>query len=394
MARRQDPDKVELAGVTATPMRDRGEDQGRRYWRARTGSGKERRTIWTGWATRTEVEVVVADLVRKGIPSRPSGPAAVRTVADLLSRWRDHQEQRRKGDQIAARTLINYKQAARYWVEPIGDVAVRALTRRQVEDQLTAWLADGIAPRTVKLAVDVLAAALAWGAARDLCPKVDLARLSALRVRDDEHVGNATTPTRSQVSSVLAHLDGWYRDLLHVQALTGARIGEVAALRVGDWDPANRTLVLSGRDVERERRGKVRPRRWPAFGELAELLQRLATDRAPDDRLVAGPPREFVPQLGRALRAACDTAGVPRFTTHGIRRLVALELLDGGGDPRTVSDLTGHSVTVLLRSYVRPTPDRLRDLVTRAGLSVTRPRGKVHRLRAQKRGTPTEDEDG
>lgn len=129
------------------------------------------------------------------------------------------------------------------------------------------------------------------------------------------------------------------------------------------------------------------------MGELAQVLDRLAGDRDPAERLVVGPPREFIPQLARALRLACDEAKVPRFTTHGIRRLVALELLDGGVDARTVSDLTGHSVAVLLRSYVRPTSDRLRDVVARAGLTAVAPRGTVRRLRAQERGTVDEDDE-
>jgi site-specific recombinase XerD len=50
-----------------------------------------------------------------------------------------------------------------------------------------------------------------------------------------------------------------------------------------------------------------------------------------------------------------------------MRRMVAVELLDAGVDARTVSELTGHTVQVLLTHYVRPTPDRLRQAVARLG---------------------------
>jgi hypothetical protein len=45
--------------------------------------------------------------------------------------------------------------------------------------------------------------------------------------------------------------------------------------------------------------------------------------------------------------------------------MVVLELLDAT-DPRTVAELTGHSVQILLADYVRPTSERLRDVVSRA----------------------------
>src|SRR5688572_30385416 len=239
---RKDPDRVELEGVTATPMHDRGIDgEGRRYWRART-TDASRRTIWTGWGTRAEVSAAVGALVSKGLPGPQSGLGPARTVADLIRRWGAHQESRRKGNQIAARTLINYRQAGGYWIEDLGDVSVRSLSRLLVEDTLTGWLADGLAPRTCKFALDVLVAAVAWGAAREHCPAVDLSRISVVQVRDDEHVAVSSTPTRAQLAAVLSRLTGWYRDLLTIQALTGARIGEVSALHVRDWDREARTL--------------------------------------------------------------------------------------------------------------------------------------------------------
>jgi integrase len=305
-------------------------------------------------------------------------------VAELLTKWVAHQRKRREGNQIAAATMENYGHLCRYWTDAIGDVQTKAFTRELVEDTITNWLAEGVAPRTCKTALDILVAAVNWGRTRNHCPAVPLSRLSVLQIRDDEFVAVSYTPTRQQVAAVLQHLDGWYRDLLTLQALTGARIGEIAALHVGDWDRVEGTLTISGRDDRRERRGKVKPRRWPVMGELGRLLETLAGERAADERLVQIPARLFAAQLSRHLKPACKAAGVPEFTSHGIRRLVALELLDGGVDAKTVSELTGHSVVVLLRRYVRPTSERLRDVVARAGLTAVAPRGQVVQLRAGK----------
>lgn len=380
--------------MTATPMSGRGVDgQGRRYWRART-TGASRRTVWTGWATRAEVQRALVDLLRRGIPAPRAGHGAVRTVGDLLVAWCDHQQLRHDGGQIATRTIANYRQVSGYWRAELDEVLVRAVTRHSVEDVVAGWLASGVAPRTCALALEVLVAAWRWGAARGHCLALDLTRLSVLRIREDEHVAVATTPTRAELGQVLERVDGWYRDLLHLQALTGARIGEVVALRVGDWDHRAGTLALSGRDDERERRGKVAPRRWPVLRELGEILERLAGDRPADERLVLGVPRQYSSMVSSALRRACDAADVPRFTTHGIRRRVAMDLLDAGVDARTVAELTGHSVQVLLASYVRPTPERMRSAVARssvAHLEGGRLLELVEGARAQIPGTSSED---
>jgi integrase len=383
MARRKvDPDRIDLETVVATPMADRGEVDGRRYWRART-TDPSRRTVWTGWATREEARATVQALIVKGLPTSPrSAPGAVRTVADLLNRWKTHQEQRQKAGAIAERSLVNYRQGARYWIDAVGDVLVAQLSRVLVEDQLTTWQADGVSPRTCKLALDILASAVKWGAERGHCTRVDLSRLHALDVRPDEHVNNDYTPTRSEAARVLPHIAAQReRDVVALLALTGARIGEVAALTVGDVDLEGQVLALSGRDDARKRRGKVKVRRWPIAGELTTLLVRLTQGRARDERLVGGLPRDCSDMVRRALDSACAAAGVPPFTAHGLRRMVAMELLEVA-DPRQVSELTGHSVQVLLTSYVRPRADRLRDLVTRAGVGSLEQRGKVRRLRA------------
>lgn len=101
----------------------------------------------------------------------------------------------------------------------------------------------------------------------------------------------------------------------------------------------------------------VRETVWSGWGTRDEAEQEVL--------LVEGLPRDVAVMVRVVLLTACAAAGVERFTAHGLRRMVALELLDAT-DPRTVAELTGHSVAILLRDYVRPKPERLRDVVGRA----------------------------
>lgn len=367
MARRQqDPDRVAIGELSATPMKGRGEQDGKRYWRVR-GPRPERATLWTGWATREQVELVVADLLRKGTPAPRSGRADVRTVGDLVAAWVRVQEQRLKAGEIAPRSLVNYRQAGGYWRSAIPDVLVTALSRELVEDTLRGWRADGVAPRTCAFAADVLRSVVKWGAPRGHCPAVDLRVLQAEQVDDEEYVNCEYTPTRPEADRVVQAIPaGRDRDLVHLLSLTGARVGEAAALRVGSWDRSAGELLISGRDRRRGRRGKVATRRWPILQELGELLERLCAGRPAEDPLVPDLPQDCSDLARRVLERACDLVGVERFTAHGIRRMVAMELLDRGqGNAKRVSKLTGHSVAVLMRSYVRDRPGELRDLVAR-----------------------------
>lgn len=363
MARQRDEDRVVLGHLTATPMRERGEQDGRRYWRIR--DRQTRATVQTGWWTRAEVDAQIAEAHQR--PRTPrSAPAGGRTVADLLRAWRDAQVRHHEAGDLAPATLRIYRTSVRHWLStPLAEVVTTRLTRAAVEDQGTTWRADGVAPRTVDLDVRILRAAVTWGADRDLCPVVDLA--IPAQARDDEHVYCGRVPTRAEVAAVLEVVPpGARRDAIEILALTGARVGEVVALRVHDVTPAG--LVLSGRDPERGKRGKVRPRVFPLSGRLRELVEGLATDRAADERLCPL-PKTADHMVYNTLARASQRAEVLPVTPHGIRRLVVSELLDVA-DPRTVSELTGHSVVVLLRYYVRPSARQLADVVARAALGV------------------------
>jgi len=358
------PAAVEIGPVRASVLAARGQQGERWYWRARTKGEAERRAVWSGWATRDEVAVALAGLVARGLPSQVVGPADARTVGEALAMWADAQAARVETGQIAHATGEGYRRTAAYWVESIGDVRLDALTRAAVGDVVTGWLREGVGQRTAAQSVLTLRIALKWAHERGAPKPPELARM--LRVDEQAHVNNAATPERGEVWALLAAMPaGRGRDLVELLALTGMRVGEAAAATVGDYDRAGGVLVVHGRDEARQRRGKVRPRRYPVVGELAALVERLTRDRAPGARLVDGLPIQPAAVAAAALEQASRVAGLPAYTAHGLRRMAAMSLLDRGVDARTVSELTGHSVQTLLRAYVRPTADRLRDAVSR-----------------------------
>jgi integrase len=282
--------------------------------------------------------------------------------------WVAEQQRRAATGQIAPATLRLYGVAARYWTDAIGEIRLAALVRSHVADALSSWLASGVAQRTCEHALRVLRIALDWGHARGAPRPPELDRL--LRVDREARVNNGSTPSRADVDAILRAIPaGEVRDLVELLSITGCRIGEAAAARVADFDHDAMTLTLHGRDAERGTRGKAKPRRFPVTDRLGALLERRVAGRPRDERLFTAPRLERVALA--ALAKAARSAGVPACTPHGLRRFVATSLLDAGVDARTVSELTGHSVAILLGVYVRPTPDRLREAV---GRMVDRPK--------------------
>lgn len=59
---------------------------------------------------------------------------------------------------------------------------------------------------------------------------------------------------------------------------------------------------------------------------------------------------------------------MPRFTSHALRRAAVMGFI-AVTDAKHASQLTGHNVTTLLRDYVRPRTDTLRQIVAKSGVS-------------------------
>ena len=147
------------------------------------------------------------------------------------------------------------------------------------------------------------------GVARGL---IHYAQPPQVRLRIDERVytANHRTPTPDEVATVIAALDGEEALMVQLLAATGARVGEVLALRRDQIDPARGLLRLDG---------KTGPRDFP----LTEGLLSLVTDRLDGTHIPLIVPTVDHPQqrLRYVLTRACAALGVPVFTPHGLRRL-------------------------------------------------------------------------
>jgi integrase len=198
-----------------------------------------------------------------------------------------------------------------------------------------------------------------------------------LRIRKG-HPSPIQTRTKDELLALACSAPLWYRALVLFLGITGARIGEVAALRLCNvhleerWVRIEENLVSVGgrRYPGTTKTDRARTIRIPQF--LADALK--AHIQA--YRRGAGPKeRAFVNKMGgeldassvrRALKRAARRCGQPPLSTHSLRNTAAHLALEAGAELRDIQDMLGHSnltTTFLYLQRVRQDPmaSRLAD---------------------------------
>ena len=346
----------------------RGPRDGAWYWvaeRFRGTSKKHGVTVWTGWGTRSEASRAVAAVVAAGedtTPQRKVQADTVGTVKDLLEFWLGQRE-----DTAKASTLGSDRTCAKRLVQRIGGVHISRLNRDALQRYRVEALRDGLAPASVGLDLGKLRAAWNWAREVALVEDKDL-RIPRFKKPPTRA---KYTPSRAEVDAVLLALDGlrspererrpprWVKPALLLLAETGARIGEVAALRWESIDSDRRLVHLDG---------KTGPRVVPVSAGMLLCLRGLGVSSA-DESVWPVTVVSFDRYLGRWLERACEAAEVPRWTPHGFRRFVATELLDKGVPIHTAQAITGHSPATMLRYYATATEAGMREALSHAGLT-------------------------
>ena len=176
-------------------------------------------------------------------------------------------------------------------------------------------------------------------------------------------------PTAEQVGALLQAAGESFQPFLGLCAFAGLRLGEAAAIQVGDIDFLRRTLKIS-RQVQR---GEIRAPKYGSErtvflpdGLLAMLSQQVARRGIagmPEAWLFVGGTGELPPahnSVGNGWRATCKSAGVSGFTLHDLRHFYASGLIAAGCDVVTVQRALGHaqaSTTLNVYAHLWPSAE-------------------------------------
>ena len=347
MARRPKPFGVGPVRVRAI----NGPRDNQWYWRAEIHENGASRSVWSGWATRTDAAKQVAGIVAE-VDFDPVGSIGdLETVFDLLDVWLGSVDARQD---IAKSTQILYRRRSRQIARVLGSVLLERIRLSDLEGYRNRRLRERAASGTVAGELRILKIAWRWGSQTGICPARDLPS-PPLKVSP---VRNRYTPTQTEAAMVLQQLEGWERSAFLVLATTGCRIGEIASLRWDQIDLDRREITVTG---------KRKTRTIPVRDETVDAL--VAMDRT-GAFVFPVAKTTLIQGLQRRLPMSCSAAGVPRFTPHGLRRMVQNTLAEAGVDIADYAAILGHSPQVALLHYRQVRPNSLRSAIAVAGLKL------------------------
>jgi integrase/recombinase XerD len=146
------------------------------------------------------------------------------------------------------------------------------------------------------------------------------------------------------------------RDLALIELAygSGARLSELAALRIGSLNLSQRAVLIEGKG----RRQRIAPLTRRAVQALRRYLHRarprLMGESPTVEALFVSTPRGRPlsgPGIARVVRRVGAKAGL-RLTPHDLRRAFATHLVRGGANPAVVREMLGHASYRHLARYL------------------------------------------
>jgi integrase len=313
------------------------------------------------------------------------------TFGTLLDRWLEHCDSLGR----SPTTMKKYRQIVAAVVRPeLGKVRLSKLTAGHL-DKLYAKLTEkGNKAITVRHVHALIGAALHQAERWDLVDRNVALRASPPVVRRAQ----VEAPSPAEVQALLVEaekVEPALAILLLLAALTGARRGELCALRWSDVDLKTGTLTIARSVYETDGGGwaekptKTHQSRRIGLDDLAlEALRRHrdATRATAGDLHLTIPPDAFLfsrsPVGSEPIRPATLTAFTTRMATkakvdthlHALRHFSATQAIAAGYDPVTVGGRLGHAdPSITLRVYSHVLEQRDRELATTLGKTLTLP---------------------
>lgn len=284
-----------------------------------------------------------------------SGESRVKSLAAAW--WDDFAEKDR-----APATVRRYREVLDSYLLPaLGDLRLRE-ARVGLLDRTLAAIAEKHGAATAKLCQTVLRQMFALAARREALDRNPMRDVAPVQV-----AGKAVTALSvEQVQDLRSRLEGDMLDALDVLLATGARLGELLALRWDDVEleaePARVSItgtVVRGPDglVRQDRpksQGSMHRLVLPAFGaEALHRRERWSPYVFPSSRGGLWEQTNF----RKAWRAAMQSAGYPEVNPHMIRATVGTLLARAAGVSAASAQLGHSSETITVKHYI----ERLQD---------------------------------
>ncbi len=340
----------------------------------------KRRQLWRSVkGTKQDAERERTRLLRERDTGIDIDPARL-TVADYLQRWlRDYAARK-----VAPSTLTRYREMVTHHLTPrLGSLRLTDLRPAHIQAayaKFTGREGQPLSPRTVGHVHALLRESLRWAVhwqliARNPSDAVAPPRpqRQEMRVLDQEDAQGLLDAAR----------DTPHYTLLYLALATGARLGELLALRWQDVDLDAGMMQIVRTQRFFSRQGIVSgqpktPRSRRPIALSAETVRILAEHRRRqlEQRLTVGPAyqnegRVFADATGgalydstvrRAFYGIVERAGLAHLRLHDLRHTAATLMLRSGVNAKVVSERLGHAkVGFTLDTYSHVLPDMQRE---------------------------------
>jgi integrase len=281
----------------------------------------------------------------------PKGTTAI-TLGDQL-----HDYLKMKLPRLSPGSRPSYRAAVEIGAKPLHDVPLGKLTARDLDSLYAALEAQGKASATIRRVHNVISAALAQAVRHGL--------LTVNVAKDADPPPVRTKPTRPPTSDELAKLinstDEDFKAFLIVAATTGARRGELGALRWRNVDLDGGTMTISASlSVDgTEKDTKTHQARALALDPQTVDVLRAHHKRASELAEGCGSPVSgnrfvFSPRPGsdqpwtlkaltRKFIRLCEATTITGVRLHDLRHFNGSQLIAAGVDVLTVSRRLGHA---------------------------------------------------
>jgi integrase/recombinase XerD len=263
---------------------------------------------------------------------------------------------------LSPQTVAYYSRAINQFLAQIKEAGrlLKSLTVVQVDELLVNKVADeGYARSTIQRWSSVLSLFFRFAEERGWCRKGLAAAIMAPRVFAHERL--PVGPSWDDVKRLLAAAKGDRpvdirdRALLMLLAVYGLRAGEVAALRLQDFDWEREVLNVPHSKSQR-------PRTYPLCRPVGDAVIRYLREVRPESErrevflILVAPFRPLVAKtLGRVVQRRLHALGLtlPHYGPHVLRHACATHLLSQGLSLKEIGDHLGHQSPETTRIYAK-----------------------------------------
>lgn len=307
------------------------------------------------------------------------------TVSELVDQWLTHCESLGR----SPNTLKKYRQIIEAVVRPeLGHVRLAKLTSRDLDRLYAKLTKKGNKATTVRRVHALIGAALHQARKWSYVER----NVSEDATPPPVHAAQVEAPSPAEVQALVLEVekrDPTLARLVLLDALTGLRRAEIAALRWTDVDLDNKRLTVSRSIYETsvgvwaEKPTKTHQVRTIALNDLAlatlyrerdaidQLAAKLDLEVLTDGFIFSKSPVGAAPYrldvLTKGTKAAADKIGIDTHF-HALRHFFVTQALAATDDVVTVSDQAGHAdPSVTLKVYGHVLEQRKRDMADAMG---------------------------